>query len=421
MIGLIGISYKSAPLEIREKYSFTEESNLLFLQQLQIDPDLIGSVVLSTCNRIEVYFHYKKCCSDKAYDAIFRNLEFFKKSPAEERKYFYSFEGDEATKHLFRVVSGLESLILGEDQIVTQVKGCFKVSLDNDLSSSVLTRMFNKAFEAGKRVRTETAINQGSASISSAAVELLFKHVPDIQQKTITLIGTGVMGELAAVNLVKKECTSIFITNRTYNKAVEMAEKHAVTAFEMEKIDAILPQSDVVMVATGAQSHIITKEMLEPFIHQRKEKQLYMDLSVPRNISTKITELPNIELFAVDDLQEIVKETQSKRKEAVAEAMEIIRLVKHEFNDWLCALELTPAILNIKKNIHDINAGELEGFLKINGITDNEMISRYADHISNKYARLFIRNLKHVTENGKQREYINVVNRLFELNEKNGQ
>ncbi len=420
MLGIIGISYKSAPLEIREKYSFTEESNLQFLRQLQIDPDLLGAVVLSTCNRIEVYFHFEKCCSDKAFDAVFRNLEFFKKTDIQERKYFYSYEGDRATEHLFRVVSGLESLVLGEDQIVTQVKGCFKVSLDNDLSSSVLTRMFNKAFEAGKRVRTETAINQGSASISSAAVELLFKHVPDIQQKTITLIGTGVMGELAAVNLVKKDCKSLYITNRTYNKAQEMASKHAVTAFEIEKLEEFLPQSDVVMVATGAQNHIITAEMLEPFIHERKEKQVYVDLSVPRNISTKITELPNTELFAVDDLQEIVKETQSKRKEAVSEAMEIIRLVKHEFNDWLCALELTPAILNIKKNIHDINAGELEGFLKINGITDNEMISRYADHISNKYARLFIRNLKHVTENGKQREYINVVNRLFELNEKNG-
>lgn len=420
MLGLIGISYKSAPLEIREKYSFTEESNLQFLRQLQIDPDLLGAVVLSTCNRIEVYFHFEKCSSDKAFDAIFRNLEFYKKTDAEERKYFYKYEGDEATGHLFRVVSGLESLILGEDQIVTQVKGCFKVSLDNDLSSSVLTRMFNKAFEAGKRVRTETAINQGSASISSAAVELLFKHVPDIQQKTITLIGTGVMGELAAVNLVKKDCKSLYITNRTYNKAQEMASKHAVTAFEIEKLEEFLPQSDVVMVATGAQNHIITAEMLEPFIHERKEKQVYVDLSVPRNISTAVTGFSHVELFAVDDLQEIVKETQSKRKEAVSEAMEIIRLVKHEFNDWLCALELTPAILNIKKNIHDINAGELEGFLKINGITDNEMISRYADHISNKYARLFIRNLKHVTENGKQREYINVVNRLFELNEKNG-
>ncbi len=421
MLGLIGISYKSAPLEIREKYSFTEEHSLQFLRQLQIDPDLMGAVVLSTCNRIEVYFQFEKCSSEKAFDAIYRNLEFYKKSDSQERKYFYHYEGEQATEHLFRVVSGLESLVLGEDQIVTQVKSGFKISLDNDLSSSVLTRMFNKAFEAGKRVRTETAINQGSASISSAAVELLFKHVPDIRQKNITLIGTGVMGELATVNLIKKECKSLFITNRTFSKATELADKYNLTAFPIEEIDRYLPQSDIIMVATGAQNHIITKSMVEPFVNQRKEKQLYMDLSVPRNISTGILELPNIELFAVDDLQEIVKETQNKRKEAISEAMEIIRLVKNEFNDWLCVLDLTPAILKIKKNIQDVNVGELEGFLRINGVSDPEMISRYADHISNKYARLFIRNLKHVTNNGKQREYVNVVNQLFDLNDKNGQ
>jgi glutamyl-tRNA reductase len=161
MLGLIGISYKSAPLSIREKYSFTEEESLEFLGQLKIDPDLKGAIVLSTCNRIEIYFHFEKCCASKGFDFIFRNLEFYKKSNPEERNYFYSMEADSATKHLFMVVSGLDSLILGEDQIAAQVKSGFKVSLDNDLSSSKLTRMFNKAFEAGKRVRTETSISQG--------------------------------------------------------------------------------------------------------------------------------------------------------------------------------------------------------------------------------------------------------------------
>ena len=259
MFGLTGISYKSAPLEIREKYSFTEEESLKFLHQLQIDPDLKGAVLLSTCNRIEVYFHFDKCCADKAFDAILRNLEFFKKSNPAERRHFYQLEGEKAAEHLFRVVSGLESLVLGEDQIVAQVKQGFMLSLDHDLSSSVLTRMFNKAFEAGKRVRTETAINQGSASISSAAVELLCQQIPDIENRNIMLIGTGVMGELALVNLVKRNCKNLYVTNRTYEKAVEMGEKFGLKAFRLEDIHQYLPQSDVVMVATGAQNHIITR------------------------------------------------------------------------------------------------------------------------------------------------------------------
>ncbi|MBW6478567.1 MAG: glutamyl-tRNA reductase [Bacteroidales bacterium] len=419
MLGLVGISYKSAPLEIREKFAFTGEESLDFLRQLKIDPDLKGAVVLSTCNRIEIYFHFETCCSDKAWDAIFRNLEFFKKSSPDQRKYFYSIEGDAATEHLFRVVSGLESLVIGEDQIVTQVKSGFLLSLDNDHSSSVLTRMFNKAFEAGKRVRTETAINKGSASISSAAVELICQRTEDISNKKITLIGTGIMGELAVVNLVKRNCCQLYITNRTYSKALELAEKHNITAFELEKLNEFLPQSDIIMVATGAQNHIITKDMVEKFVSARSNHQLYMDLSVPRNISTEILQLPNVELFAVDDLQEIVKETQNKRKEAISEAMEIIRFVKQEFNDWLNALELTPSIMKIQKNMEAVNNTELEGFLRINGISENEMIARYAEHISRKYTRLFIRNLKQVTNNGKQREFINVVNQLFELQDNN--
>jgi len=418
MLGVTGISYKSAPLEIREKYSFTGEESIEFLRQLKIDPDLKGAVVLSTCNRIEIYFHFESCCKEKALDGIFRNLEYFKKTGSDARKYFYFLDGIQATEHLFKVVSGLESLILGEDQIVTQVKDCFKISLENDFSSSVLTRMFNKAFEAGKRVRTETAINKGSASISSAAVELICQKISDIEQKRITLIGTGVMGELALVNLVKRNCRQIYISNRTYGKALELAEKHQLTAFEMEKLDEFLPQSDIIIVATGAQSHIITKNMIEKYSSQRVQLQLFMDLSVPRNISTDILELPQTDLYAVDDLQEIVKETQSKRKEAISEAMEIIHLVQEEYNDWLNALELTPSILNIQKNMEAVNSAELEGFLRINGVNDDEMITRYADHISKKYTRLFIRNLKQVTQNGKHREMVNIVNKLFELQQK---
>jgi glutamyl-tRNA reductase len=419
MFGIIGISYKTAPIEVREKYSFTADESLEFLRQLKIDPELTGAVVLSTCNRIEIYFHFEKCSINKGIDSVFRNLEFYKRTHTRDRSYFYSLEEEKATEHLFKVVSGLESLILGEDQIAAQVKNCFKLSLDNDFSSPVLTRMFNKAFEAGKRVRTETSINLGMASISSAAVELLFRRFPDIRKKKILLIGTGIMGELALANLVKRKCNSIYITNRTYSKALELGEKYRVKTFELDRLYEYLAMCDIILVATGAQKHIITREMVDFFIHQREEGQVYMDLSVPRNISTKILEFPNIELFAVDDLQEIVRDTQNKRKEAIAEAMEIIHLVKQEFTDWLYALELTPSILKIKKNIDAVSSSELEGFIRINGITDIEMVSRYAEHISGKYARLFIRNLKNVTDNGKRREYVSIINKLFELRNSN--
>lgn len=415
MLGIVGISYKSAPLEIREQFSFSDQESLQFLKQLKLDLDVMGGIVLSTCNRIEVYFHIEKCCPEKAFDFIFRNLEFYRKKGELPKQYFYKYMGDQAINHLFRVVSGVESLIIGEDQIVTQVKNAFKLSLDNDLSSPPLTRMFNKSFEAGKRVRTETSINQGSASISSAAVDLICRRTKGLQKRNILLIGTGVMGQLALTNLVKRDCRSISITNRTFDKSRQLAEKYNLVAFEFEKLPDHIHAADVVIVATGAPNHIVTGRMVDECCGQRFEKQVFMDLSVPRNISTDVKQRNNAELYAVDDLQEIVKETQMKRKEAVSEAMEIIQIVQQEFTDWMNSLQLTPSILKIKKNIDSVNHAELEGFLKINGIKDDEMVSRYADHIAGKYSRLFIRNLKQVTQNGKQREYLDVLNQLFEL------
>ncbi len=415
MLGIVGISYKSAPLGIREQFSFSEQESLQFLKQLKLDLDVMGAIVLSTCNRIEVYFHIEKCCPQKAFDFIFRNLEYFRKKGELPRQYFYCYMGDQAVNHLFRVVSGVESLIVGEDQIVTQVKNAFKLSLDNDLSSPTLTRMFNKSFEAGKRVRTETSINQGTASISSAAVDLICRRTKDFPKRNVLLIGMGVMGQLALTNLVKRNCRSISITNRTFEKSQQLAKKYDLDVFEFEKLPDYIQMADVVIVATGAPNHIITDEMIRECCQQRKERQIFMDLSVPRNISTDISQRENTELYAVDDLQEIVKETQQKRKEAVAEAAEIIQIVQQEFTDWLNSLQLTPSILKIKKNIDAVNHAELEGFLKINGIKDDEMLTRYADHIAGKYSRLFIRNLKQVTQNGKQREYLDILNQLFEL------
>ena len=421
MLGLIGISYKSAPLEVREKYSFADEEAIRFVKQLKVDTGLFGAVILSTCNRTEIYFHFNKDCIPDGFDYIFRHLEFFKGTSPDSRSYFYAKWGDDVPDHLFRVVSGIESLIIGEDQIVTQVKSGFRLSLENDHGSPVLNRLFNKAFEAGKRVRSETAINKGSASISSAAVELICKKVPDIADKKILIMGAGIMGELVLLNILKRNCSSIHITNRTIDKARELGKKHNLPVVDFEKFDDALHSSDLIFVATGAHEHIITPEIVNRYVHNRASKQLFMDLSVPRNISPAISQHPQIELYAVDHLQEIVKETQNKRKEAISQAVEVINIVKQEFNDWLCSLDLTPAILNIKKSIEDVNIVELEEFFKINGIsTNDEMVTRYADHLTQKYARLFIRNLKHLSDNGKNKEYIKLATMLFDLNNSNG-
>lgn len=415
MFGVIGISFKTAPIEIREQFSFSPDEIAQFTKLLQIDKGLQGVVLLSTCNRTEIYFRIEKCSTEEGYKYILRNLEYFKAYKNELKKYFYFKEGDETIEHLFKVVSGIDSLVIGEDQIIGQVKDAFKYSLENNSIGPVLTRMFNKAFEAGKRVRTETAINKGSASVSSAAVVLCEKELGNLTKNNILLIGTGRTGELALQIFSKRGCKSIYITNRTFSKAVNRAEKYNGIAFEIENLENYLPKCDVVLVATSSKTHLITKEMVQKSDLKRNDKQLYIDLSVPRNISNDVAQIENAALYTVDDLQAVVSATSDKRKEAVSDAMEIIHLVKQEFIDWLSFMDLTPIILKIKNNFHEINKAELEGFLKNKSNKDSEIVSDYGKHITNKYARLFIRNLRSVSENGKKKEFVELVNELFEL------
>lgn len=415
MIGVIGISFKSSPIGIREKFSFTFQEIDQYTKLLQIDQSVHGVVIISTCNRTEIYFQAEKCCAEKGFDLMLRSLAYFKGYRNELRKYFYFKAGEDAIEHLFKVVSGIDSMIIGEDQIIGQIKNAFRYSLDNDSAGSVLTRMFHKAFEAGKRVRTETIINEGCASVSSAAIDLCEKRIANLTKKNILLVGTGQTGLLALQNFSKRGCKSIYITNRTFSKALHSAEKYNATAFEIEELDDYLHKCDVILVATASKTHLISKEMVGKSIDQRLENQLYIDLSVPRNISEDIGDIEKVSLYAVDDLQEIVAATSEKRKEAIADAMKIIDIIKQEFIDWLNIVDLTPVIMKIKDNFHQINSTELEGYLKINSVKDSETVSDYGRHISDKYARLFIRNLRTVSKNGKRKEFVELVNELFEL------
>jgi len=415
MLGVIGISYKSSSIEIREQFSFTAPEIEQFTKLFQTDLGAQGVVIISTCNRTEIYFRAEKCCADRGFEQVLKWLAHFKNYRKELQQYFYFKEGEDAVEHLFKVVSGIDSMIIGEDQIIGQVKSAFKFSLDNNSAGSVLTRMFNKAFEAGKRVRTETKINEGCASVSSAAVDLCEKQFPDLKGKNILLVGTGQTGELALQNFSKRGCKSIYVTNRTFSKALHNAEKYNATAFEIEELDVYLYKCDVILVATASKTHLISKEMVRKSVDQRQTKQLYIDLSVPRNINEDIEHIEKVSLYAVDDLQEIVEATSIKRKEAIADAMSIIDIIKLDFMDWLSSQDLTPVIIKIKDNFHQINNSELKGYLKTNSIRDSETISNYGRHISDKYARLFIRNLRTVSQNGKRKEFIELVNELFEL------
>ena len=415
MVAILGISHKSAPVSVRELYAFDEQEKIRFAGQINSEIQLEGMIILSTCNRTEIYFNTQLTDKSEAYNLITTELTKFKKIINGNLQNFYFHTQAEAVEQLFKVSSGLNSLVLGEDQILGQVKEAFRYAQNNKSTDCILSRLFIKAIEAGKRVRTETQLSRGAASVSYAAVELCNEIFPDLQNCTIMVVGTGQTGELILQCMLKKNHPTLFIANRTFSRASELAEKYSGTALELSDIESNISQCDLVITATSSKEHLITRDMAARAMINREHKtQVYIDLSVPSNIAESVNEIENVHYYSVDDLQAVVIKNADRRKSSIDHSMEIINEVRDEFMEWLDIQNLTPTIISIKENLKNIHQTELEGFKKVRKIKENELIEQYSEHISEKYAQIFIKKLKQVTQNGKKSEYIKAINDLFE-------
>lgn len=416
MIGVIGISYKTAPLEIREKFSFSKEEIVPFSELLQQEIEISDIVLVSTCNRTEIYFSQDKHDNQTAFELIYEVIKRFKNITDHCWQYFYHRSNAGAVRHLFEVVSGLDSLIIGEDQIIGQVKEAYITCTELALTDAVLMRLFQKSFEAGKRVRTETGIKLGITSVSSAAVEMCASMLNGVSDKSVLLIGTGETGNLALQNIYKKGVKQIGVTNRTPEKAEKTAAKYNGMAIPYESYEKYLHGFDIVMVATSSATPIITAEMIAKTAHIRPDhKQVFIDLSVPRNIESAVGEFANIELLGVDDLQEIVRQTTEKKKESAEKAHLILDEVVADFTEWIASRSLRPAINVITTNLQTINQEELSTYRKLNTPEMQEIVDDYAQHLTQRYTRLLIKNLKNLTDNGKNIDSLKIINDLFKF------
>lgn len=417
MIGVLGINYESSPLNVRESFSLSEDQIIKLGTGLKERAGFSGLVVLSTCNRSEFYFQMEDFCEKAVYNYMLKSLKSFCDISLDTRDYFYFKSGDDAFKHLFHVVAGANSMILGEDQIVKQVKHALQISIDNNLSDTELTRLFSKSFEANKKIRTQTKINQGAFSVPYAGVEKCMTVFPDLKSCKVLVVGTGETGTLTLKNLVKKGCRDIVITNRTYEKAARLAQEYGVKASSFDSLATLLHDSDIVIVSTGSQVPPINYEKVQGCKTFRNgETQLFIDLSVPRNVEPSVADIESTIVYDVDQLQEIVDANQEKRKKLVSEIEEIVNEYLQDFNDWLSARNLKGVIATLQSNFEMINQTELDGFKKVNKTGDNELLDHYASHIKEKYARLLIKNIKEVTHNGRKEEYVKLLNALFDLN-----
>ncbi|MFZ3116619.1 MAG: glutamyl-tRNA reductase [Syntrophales bacterium] len=357
---LVGMNHKTAPLEIREKLSLSCWSDLNPLTELMKVPHVKEAMYLSTCNRVEVLAETTEAAAAAVglRSFIFNHGNL---TPEEMGRCLYVHTDIEAIRHLFRVSSSLDSLVMGEPQILGQVKDAYHLAMENKTTGMVLNKLVHHAFRAAKRVRTETAIASNAVSISYAAVELAKKIFGNLQGKTVLLVGAGEMAELAARHLLNQGVGKVLIANRTYTRALEIAAAVQGTAIEFNDLAARLEDADIVISSTGAPGYVVTRDMVAEALRGRKNRLLFLiDIAVPRDIEPEVGELDNAFLYNVDDLQEVVDDNLQNRRQEAEKAEAIIEEEVKKCQAWVNSLLVVPTIVSLRQKVEEIVKSELD-------------------------------------------------------------
>jgi glutamyl-tRNA reductase len=369
---LVGLSHKTAPIEIREKLTFPASSQGEALAALTACPGIAEAVILSTCNRTEIYV---VASDDDGSDTV---IDFLSGHHALDRhelaRYLYVVDGQAVVKHLFRVVSSLDSMVVGEAQILHQVKEAYDCACEADASRRVFHKLFRQSFEVGKRVRTETAIGESAVSISYAAIELAKKVFDTLEGRTILVVGAGKMSELTAKHLVSHGVASVLVANRTYERAVELAERFEGTAIPYEELFDRMRAADIVISSTSAPGYVIGREQVAAVMRGRRAPLFLIDIAVPRDIDPAVNDLANAFVYDIDDLNGVV---QSNLEERMREARRAEAIVEEElgvFDAWLETMQVVPTIKAIHDGAETMRRDELAKALKrLGGLSEKEI------------------------------------------------
>lgn len=348
----LGINHQTAPVEIREKVTFTPEHMPEALKQVVGQEQVNEAVIVSTCNRTEIYCEVGERYKDSLLDWLpgYHGL-----SREELEPYVYLHQDQEASQHLFRVASGLDSMVLGEPQILGQLKASFDQARDHQTVKTVLGRLFQHGFSVGKKVRTDTAIGANPVSVAFAAVALSKQIFGDLSSLTALMIGAGETIELAARHLRGQKIGHLIIANRTVERAEALAAETDGEAISIGKIPKRLAEADIVISSTASQLPILGKGATEQALKQRRHKPIFMvDLAVPRDIEAQVGDLEDVYLYTVDDLKDVIDENRRSREEAAAEAMDIIQTEVVHFDHWLKTHQSADDIRRLRENAEQV-------------------------------------------------------------------
>jgi len=362
---VIGLNHKTAPVQIREKLAFQSEDAIRkALKQLIQLEGINETVIFSTCNRVEIYIYSDKADKDSIVNRVKNFLSDFHHIEIRDfENYLYIYKNKETVEHLFKVTSSLDSMILGEPQITGQVKDSYEIALSERTTSLILNHLMNRALFTAKRVRNETRIGENPVSVSYAAVGLIKKVFDELSRKTVLLVGAGEMAELALKHLIGIGINNIYVINRTYERAKELAKDFNGVALPFDNLKELLTKVDIVICSTGAPNYVITFQMIKEIMPLRKYKPLFfIDISVPRNIDPSINEIDNVYLYNIDDLQDVVDSNLLERKKESDKALKIVKEETEKFMQWLSSLQSVPLIISIRNKAEEVRQQELEKF-----------------------------------------------------------
>lgn len=356
---VVGLSHHTAPLEIREKLAFDANGIEKPLRELTAIPGIEEAIIVSTCNRVEVYAVTGDIAAGLA--RIKRFLADFHGIPYDEvEPHLYGYHGENAVRQVFRVAASLDSLVVGEPQILGQIKAAYGYAAEYGTSGLILNRFLHKAFSVAKRVRTETGIASSAVSITFAAVELAKKIFEDLSDKTVLLIGAGEMGELAARHFIAAGVRGVMVANRTLERGERLAEEFDGRAIRFEDLFDHLHKADIVLSSTGAPTHIIGRSDLAGVIRRRKLRPMFfIDIAVPRDIDPAVNDLENVYLYNTDDLQGVVASNLERRRREAEKAEEIVNAEIGPFLGWLSSLQVMPTIVALRGRFDEIRRAEL--------------------------------------------------------------
>ena len=418
---VVGLSHKTAPVDLREKVAFAPDCIHEALHTVRNLEALQEGVIVSTCNRVEVYAASRH--REAGVESLIRFMAEYHEVPLEDlRPHLYVQVGPEAVRHVFRVASSLDSMVVGEPQILGQVKAAYDVAVEGSATGLVLNRFMHKAFSAAKRVRTETRIAQSAVSVSFAAVELARKIFGTLERKSVMVIGAGEMCELAATHLVENGIRSVTVTNRTLARAESLAEQFGGRAVAFEEFHHYLQEVDIVISSTGAPHFVLQVDALRGAMKARKQKPMFLiDIAVPRDIDPRINDLPNVFLYDVDDLQGVVDANKKERGKEADKAEIIVAEEVQSFLSWLKTLEVTPTIRALRDSFDTIRRAEMDKTLKTfgEGLTKKQRKSLEAmgQAIVNKILHQPTLYLKSLAEDPEVDFSVDAVRRLFGLAE----